>query len=132
MVEQGIENPRVGGSIPSLGTEPKGLETFGFETQASVASNERKGEAGPKRAPLDVGEPNAGEGAPLSAPLVGRSGVMVRLAGELGALVTAGDLEGARAVHETIGRLLAPVRPVERPGAVVVDLEAERERRAGR
>ncbi len=58
---------------------------------------------------------------------------MVRLAGELGALVTAGDLEGARAVHETIGRLLAPVRAVEHAaGAVVVDLEAERGRRAGR
>ena len=58
-----------------------------------------------------------------------------RLAGELAALVAAGDLEGARLVHETIGRLLVPSGRASTDasgGAVVVDLEAERERRNGR
>ena len=58
---------------------------------------------------------------------------VARLAGELASLAAAGDLEGVRMVHETIGRLVAPSpRPAEQVtgGAVVVDLEAERERRA--
>ncbi len=69
------------------------------------------------------------------AAVPGRAGVVVRLAGELASLVAAGDLEGARLVHETIGRLVAPVvRSAEAAtdGANVVDLEAERTRRASR
>ena len=66
--------------------------------------------------------------------LTGRAATIGRLADELGALVAAGDLEAAREVHETIGRLLGSVRSAGEGarGAVVVDLEAERERRAGR
>jgi len=42
-----------------------------------------------------------------------------------------GDIEGARAMHEAIGRLLGTVAGGGE-GAAVVDLEAERKRRAGR
>ena len=58
--------------------------------------------------------------------------MIARLAGECAALVAAGDLEGARLVNETIGRLLASTgrTSTDASGAVVVDLEAERERRA--
>lgn len=76
----------------------------------------------------------AGEPVGKGAPATGRAGVVARLAGELAALAAAGDLEGARVVQETIGRLLSPVvrSGEDAAGAVVVDLEAERERRAGR
>ncbi|MEZ4297396.1 MAG: hypothetical protein R3B70_20695 [Polyangiaceae bacterium] len=55
----------------------------------------------------------------------------MRLADELGELVAAGDLEAAREVYETIGRLLARVVRTgdDGAGAVVVDLEAERRAR---
>jgi len=55
---------------------------------------------------------------------------VARLAGELAAPAAAGDLEGGRLSHETIGRLVAPVRSSEEGAraAVVVDLEAECER----
>jgi hypothetical protein len=48
------------------------------------------------------------------------------LAGHMARLLAAGDVEGARITHETIGRLLAG-EPSS--GAVVLDLAAERRRR---
>jgi hypothetical protein len=42
----------------------------------------------------------------------------------------AGDLEAARAIHATIGRLLEPERPAEL--APVVDLVSERRKRGAR
>jgi hypothetical protein len=62
-----------------------------------------------------------------------RMSTVARLAGELASLAAAGDIEGVRLVHETIGRLVAPARSAEEGprGAVVIDLEAERERRTG-
>ena len=68
-------------------------------------------------------------------PITPRAGAIARLAGELAALAAAGDLEGARLVQETIGRLLAPAARTSTDasgGALVVDLDAERERRTGR
>jgi len=63
-----------------------------------------------------------------------RMSAVARLAGELAALAAAGDVEGAHLMHETIGRLLAPAHVADERvgGAVVVDLDAERERRAAR
>jgi hypothetical protein len=42
----------------------------------------------------------------------------------------AGDHEGARIVHEAIGKLLAPAPGGGGEGARVVDLAAEREKRS--
>jgi hypothetical protein len=53
-----------------------------------------------------------------------------RLAAEMAAAYAEGDVEGARAVHEAIGRLLAaPAAAQASDGAPVVDLARERERR---
>jgi hypothetical protein len=52
-------------------------------------------------------------------------GALATLAGELARLSAAGDIEGARILNETIGRLLGSATP----GAAVVDLGAERARR---
>ncbi len=60
----------------------------------------------------------------------GRGDAIGRLAGMLATFATAGDLEGARTMHEAIGRLLGAV-PRRGDGAPVVDLEAARQRRAG-
>ena len=54
-----------------------------------------------------------------------RAGALATLAGELARLSAAGDLEGARILNETIGRLLDSATP----RAAVVDLGAERVRR---
>ena len=54
---------------------------------------------------------------------------MVHLAEDLKAVLEAGDLEAARVVHETIGRLIGSL-PVE--GAAVVAPATERARRDGR
>lgn len=78
----------------------------------------------------------AAASAPPEAPYqirTSRAAAVGRLAGELASLAADGDLEGARAVHETIGRLLAPAtRTADDTGrsAVVVDLEAARIRSA--
>jgi hypothetical protein len=63
-----------------------------------------------------------GGGAGSSSP---RAAVLATLAGELARLSAAGDLEGARILNETIGRLLGSAAP----GAAVVDPGAERARR---
>jgi hypothetical protein len=55
----------------------------------------------------------------------------VRLAEDMRAAVVAGDVEAACVAHEAIGRLLGPA-PVTATSADVVDLAAERERRAPR
>lgn len=73
-------------------------------------------------------------GAPLEAAYqirTSRANAVGRLAGELASLAAAGDLEGARAVHETIGRLLAPASHPTSEG-LVIDLDTERARRVGR
>lgn len=70
----------------------------------------------------------------VRAEVVGvRAEAVRRLAGELAALAAAGDLEGAAVLNEAMGRLLAP--PTRRSAgstATVIDLEAERVRRAVR
>ena len=58
-----------------------------------------------------------------------RAATLARLAEDLRALAAAGDLEGARIVHETIARLLGAEGG---SGAAVMDLSRERERRGGR
>jgi hypothetical protein len=53
-----------------------------------------------------------------------------RLAAEMAAAYAEGDVEGARAVHEAIGKILAaPAAAQASDGAPVVDLARERERR---
>jgi hypothetical protein len=55
-----------------------------------------------------------------------------RLAAEMAAAYAEGDVEGARAVNEAIGKILAAPAPVgaqTSTGAPVVDLARERERR---
>ncbi len=61
----------------------------------------------------------------------GRSRAVAQLAGVLGSLAAAGDIEGARHIHESIGHLLGSIAN-RNEGAMVVSLEAERQRRAGR
>jgi hypothetical protein len=77
---------------------------------------------GPATAP--VGCPDAP--APSSAPNP-RAAVVATLAGHVAALAAAGDLEGARVVHETLGKLLGAAGEASR----VVDLETERRKRGG-
>jgi hypothetical protein len=55
--------------------------------------------------------------------------VLARLAHDLGELAAAGDLDAARVLHETIGKLLAPPPGGGGEGARVIDLAAERDRR---
>ncbi len=64
-----------------------------------------------------------------------RTALLAHLSADMTAALAAGDLEAAAVAHEAIGRLLAPVmRSAEDAGdgAKVVDLDAERVRRAGR
>jgi hypothetical protein len=53
--------------------------------------------------------------------------MLAHLSADMGAALAAGDTEAARVAHEAIGRLLG----LPGPGAEVVDLAVERERRAG-
>jgi len=62
----------------------------------------------------------------VEPPANPRAALAADLAGHLARLLAAGDVEGARITHETIGRLLV-TEPSE--GAAVVDLAAERRRR---
>jgi len=65
--------------------------------------------------------------APTAAPASPRAAMLAALSAGMTAALAGGDLDAARVAHEAIGRLLgSPVR-----GAEVVDLAAERERRAG-
>jgi hypothetical protein len=67
-----------------------------------------------------AGEPPSGV---VASP---RAALVADLAGHLAQLLAAGDIEGARLAHETIGRLLAT-----EPGGstAVLDLASERRRR---
>ena len=58
----------------------------------------------------------------------GRSEAIGRLAGMLATFAAQGDTEGARAMHDAIGRLLGTVAG-RGEGATVVDLEAVRQAR---
>ena len=60
-----------------------------------------------------------------------RGDAIGRLAGMLATFAAAGDLEGARAMLDAIGRLVGQTRSFHARGEVV-NLEAERLRRAGR
>jgi hypothetical protein len=55
-----------------------------------------------------------------------RATMLAHLSADMSALLAAGDVEAARAAHEAIGKLLG----AHGLPAVVVDLAAERERRA--
>jgi hypothetical protein len=55
---------------------------------------------------------------------------LLHLVDDLRAALVGGDPEAALVLHETIGVLLRPAAPVA-PSAEVVDLYAERKRRAG-
>jgi hypothetical protein len=75
--------------------------------------------------PLPRGYPLIRAAAAEGLPASPRAAVLATLAGELARLSAAGNLEGARILNETIGRLLGSATP----GAPVVDLGAERARR---
>jgi hypothetical protein len=64
--------------------------------------------------------------ATVGAPANPRAALAADLAGHMARLLAAGDVEGARITHETIGRLLGGEPS---GGAVVLDLAAERRRR---
>ncbi len=106
-----------------------------FES-SNRGSNPRTGTTGLTAEPSRGNRPPSptAASAPHEAPYqirTSRAAAVGRLAGELASLAADGDLEGARAVHETIGRLLAPVARAGEGaarGAVVVDLAAERAR----
>jgi hypothetical protein len=99
-----------------------------------VASGQESDPGDDTSAPLEASRPESGPVSPRVASLA-------LLAGELARLAAAGDHEGARILHETIGRLLAaPVRETAAPperetgesGAPVVNLGDERRRRGTR
>ena len=96
---------------------PRGFPVEGADGRARGASHNPESStsngAAPSGAPRRVGAADAVQ--------------LGRLAGELAVLLGAGDVDAARLVHEKIG---AALRPAE--GAAVVDLEAERARRARR
>ena len=123
-------NPRTGTTTPTPG-EQRG-------NGAAVPLEERGAAEGPyQECTSTPGEPPrpTSHTPTTSMPITPRAGAIARLAGELAALAAAGDLEGARLVQETIGRLLAPAARTSTDasgGALVVDLDAERERRTGR
>jgi hypothetical protein len=103
----------------------------GRENAGTVASAGIWGDGGDQTGALATG-PAVSEGLPADSASGGgstssspRAGALATLAGELARLSTAGDLEGARVLNETIGRLLGSAAP----GAAVVDLGAERARR---
>jgi hypothetical protein len=80
-------------------------------------------------ASLDVPETQAIVGA-MSAPafpVSPRAAILAALSAALPACLAVGDVEAARVAHEAIGRLLGSTGTP----AAVVDLAAERERRAG-
>jgi hypothetical protein len=96
-----------------------------------VASAWISGDGGDQTGALATG-PAVSEGLPAdwdgwggAAPASPRAGALATLAGELARLSAAGDIEWARILNETIGRLLGSATP----GAAVVDLGAERARR---
>lgn len=70
-------------------------------------------------------EPAPFEGANCANSPSPRAAAVATLAAEFARLSAAGDLEGARILNETIGRLLGAAMP----GAAVVNLGAERARR---
>lgn len=72
---------------------------------------------GPGTKPVD-------DSMPAPSP---RATALEHLAADVARLAAAGDLEGARALHEVLGRLLGHVA---RDGAGVVDLARERDRRS--
>jgi hypothetical protein len=96
-----------------------------------VASAGILGDGGDQTSALATG-PAISEGLPADSSSWGgaassspRAAVLATLAGELARLSAAGDLEGARVLNETIGRLIGAAAP----GTPVVDLGAERARR---
>ena len=99
--------------------EPKGGDMVASAREWSRNAGER-GALGDQRRALATGG-----GASVPNQGSARAGVLATLAGELARLSAAGDLEGARVLNETIGRLLGSAAP----GAAVVDLGAERARR---
>jgi hypothetical protein len=63
---------------------------------------------------------------PAPTPVPPRAALLAHLGAAVAAAVATGDLEGARVVHEAIGKLLALPSDGAAP---VVDLDVERRRR---
>lgn len=85
------------------------------------------------RNPAKPHEPDDSRTLPASgvaAPVSPRAAALLHLVDDLRAALVGGDPEAALVLHETIGVLLRPAAPVA-PSAEVVDLYAERKRRAG-
>lgn len=89
------------------------------EDQRGFGAGPRRASEAPERGPYQIRTSGAPERAPAPIPappaVTGRAATIGRLAAELASLTAAGDLDGARAVQETIARLLArPAPPTTR------------------
>jgi hypothetical protein len=143
VVRQRFAKPLYAGSNPVLTSPRKQADPRFFDPAPLLPADDSADDSpeGPARpvvkpeppaAPAPAAEPREPLAAPC-APAAGspanpRAAVLARLARDLGELAAAGDLDGARIVHETIGRLLVPPGGGGE-GAQVIDLAAERDRR---
>lgn len=85
----------------------------------------------PPAAPSAMREPNSAMSGALAEPCQNpRAQLAADLAASVARLMGAGDTEGARLAHETLGRLLAVQEPAP-SGSPVVSLAAARRRRGG-
>ena len=100
-------------------THPIGLNRMSTSNPAKSGAPDvsRTNGAEPKAGPAEAA---GGGGASPRAVMLGH------LSADMDAAIAAGDVEAARVAHEAIGRLLGSGGT----GAHVVDLAAERERRA--
>jgi integrase len=156
LVSSGESSERVGanGHVYEI-KEKTGVGEAGFESskkRAKLSNSRRFSDAKPATSiqtatpnPAISGEPDdsltkpsavsttvaAQPATPSANP---RGALLAHLTAGMTAALAAGDLDAAKVAHDAIGRLLGGnAQPgMKAEGAVVIDLDAERERRAGR
>ena len=113
---------------PDSWASPAGFEAAAARTDRGVSRMDRDIKPGATSA-MQIPNPaiSGAAGDSQRNPASSRAVMLAHLSADMGAALAAGDMEAARVAHDAIGRLLgAPGAP-----AAVVDLAAERERRAG-
>lgn len=132
--ERGRTDPLVSGSFPDVKREASEQIPTPNPAISHAAGETPAKPASPPAAPRWGASEPSGASEPTRTPASPRAALLAHLTGDMGAALVAGDLEAAKVAHEAIGRLLAPVvhSAEAGDGAKVVDLDAERARRAGR